>query len=821
MSRRASRVASPDASGPLARIVGIAYRRRTLVILLFLMLSACVWFLGPMLGIGGERPLTSIGGRITAIVALAGLFVLAAFVRRAIAGKRTGSVLVHAFSILMTLTIAGILINSFYKNSVHLAQLSWELGATDWRADRITTFNDRNRADVLRRILPQLNALANLHEMAQTDVEELTGLGFAQAGGLSMAAQSAYRRGLEALLQPLVVRRLEQQLGGGYQDEILYQALQAYLMLHRPERRDAEWVALWLEVSWEQDLPRDLWRDAVRHFEALARYGGPVAIDDRLVSAVRDRLLKVPLSTRVFAAIQSSFVNELPPWRVDQQVGQGALRHFVRTSGVPLSAGVPGLYTAAGYREFRDRKREMLERQDSESWVLGDARADPGSTDRSTLNRELEALYAREFISHWETFINDLNVAPAADLSELSATVGAFSSADSPVKEILRAITEQTGLPEVGSERAGMIAARAEKVLSKLARVTDMARMSSDDATVDARVLVNQHFEPLNRLFDTGSGGPAAIEEALDSLADLDRLLGTMVYASDFDGRLFDAVLENSKAKATMKRVAAHAGRQPAPLKYWLQSVSRIDFLQQAALDVDRTVEHIRSAWQTEILPQCQAMLGNRYPFLGSASAEISLQDFATLFAPGGEFDRFWQAYLEPYADTSSRPWRWQRQRPLSLADGSLAFFERVADIRFALFNGQTRSPRLSMQIKPTTLSAGVNHVLLSNGNQRFRYAHGPIRSGHLDWPSPGVDQAGVVFGREDKADASKRIFTEGPWALFRLFDRAALTDSSTKDGVNLTFDLQGDKAGFLIGQAGSAEFVPSLLAGLRCPTEL
>jgi len=780
---------------------------------LFVFVAGCLWFFGPLLAFAGWQPLVSVDARVIAILVLAGVFVLPWLIRRLAARRRIGAILLPVLSILLALLAAGYLVRGFYASNVWFAQLEWLLGQDLKQNASATTFDDQNLGDTLIDLMPQLDALAGLQRATDAFEEDSPEVVFRQVDQVAAAVQRAYRRGIENLLQPLLVRRLEQQLDGEYPDEYRYEALKVYLMLHNRDHRDADTMASWISLSLEQDLSKSDRSALERHVRALVDLAGAVALDASRVERVRRRLRQAPLSVRAYSGVRAAVSRELVPWRLSEQVPAPDLSHFVRVSGLPLSDGIPGLYTAAGYQAFRAAKRDLLERQLRENWVLDDVSSVTAIDGREALDRDLEATYAREFIRHWQAFLDDLQVAPVGDLDDLTATVGAFSSASSPLKQVLQVVTRQTRLLETASADSGD--------LTKRLSIKSMGLLASIGGERHAEKIVRQHFRDLNSLFDTGADVPPTIDAAVDTLSDLKRFLDAMSLASDLDGKLFDQLLKHPSGKTLMRRVSTAAARQPVPLKYWLQSVSRFDFLQASALADSRAMDEINKAWRSGVLPQCEKTMNGQYPFDTSSVKDIPLAEFAELFASGGVFDRFWQQHLEPYVDTTSSPWRIQRQTSLPLGNRSLAFFERVATIRSTMFSEAQSTPRLSLQIKPLLLSADIAEVRLSSGDWSLRYLHGPARTQSFNWPSAGELQARIDFSKTAKPDAAFSVVTGGPWALFRLFDRAKVKAATGDRGLRLTFAHDGDEASFLLGMAGAGEFVPSLFDGLRCPETL
>jgi type VI secretion system protein ImpL len=64
----------------------------------------------------------------------------------------------------------------------------------------------------------------------------------------------------------------------------------------------------------------------------------------------------------------------------------------------------------------------------------------------------------------------------------------------------------------------------------------------------------------------------------------------------------------------------------------------------------------------------------------------------------------------------------------------------------------------------------------------------------------------------------SSSISAEGPWALFRLLDKAKVGSTTMADRFKVTFDVRGLTAVFeLRASSVSNPFRPSALGGFRC----
>ena len=75
-------------------------------------------------------------------------------------------------------------------------------------------------------------------------------------------------------------------------------------------------------------------------------------------------------------------------------------------------------------------------------------------------------------------------------------------------------------------------------------------------------------------------------------------------------------------------------------------------------------------------------MGGHRAPL----ARDVTQDDFATLFAPGGKMDQFFQTHLAALVDTSTAPWSFRRISDVPVGGpDSLVQFQRAQKIREGL----------------------------------------------------------------------------------------------------------------------------------------
>ena len=106
---------------------------------------------------------------------------------------------------------------------------------------------------------------------------------------------------------------------------------------------------------------------------------------------------------------------------------------------------------------------------------------------------------------------------------------------------------------------------------------------------------------------------------------------------------------------------------------------------------------------------------------------------------------------------------------------------------------------------------------------QVLKYSHGPQVPTAVQWPGPkGTSQVRLqVSPPGASGSASAQVF-EGPWALFRLLDRAQIQPTNQPEKMLATFNLDGRRAQFEVisGSVQNPMKLPEL-EQFRCPGRL
>ena len=128
--------------------------------------------------------------------------------------------------------------------------------------------------------------------------------------------------------------------------------------------------------------------------------------------------------------------------------------------------------------------------------------------------------------------------------------------------------------------------------------------------------------------------------------------------------------------------------------------------------------------------------------------------------------------------------------------------------------------PSVGFGLKPIYLDANVQTFKLDLQGQKFQYRYGPTRVQRAQWPGP--DSTGEVrFVFEDGSGMRLSSSREGPWAWFRILDKADL-NATASDRLVATFKSAGRKSSWEI-RADSVvnPFMIEQLEQFRCPGSL
>ncbi|RZI84083.1 MAG: type VI secretion system membrane subunit TssM [Rubrivivax sp.] len=707
---------------------------------------------------------------------------------------------------------------SYSRNKAYIAQIQARMPELRQAVDAIPP---ANTGDVTP--LPAvLSLVRNAAQPAEFDIASpplLNTLGLYQGDKLDAGAQQGFNHLLQHALMPRVAKRLEERLRGANKDnlEFAYEALKAYLMLYTPDKFDADTLKAWISIDWETNLANSLspeQRAALNaHLDAALAQGAPlptVPMDANLVASVRDMLVSYPLEYRVYSRLKRAHVDgDIPEFTVASAAGPNALQVFERTSGQPLTKGIPGLFTRDGYQKAFQKSVEKatLQLATEEGWILG-TKTDPAKLRDIALTGELPTrvrrLYLQDYVKVWDAYLADVHLVKLGGLDRSIQVARVLSAVDSPLAAFLRAVARETTLvpaaPVAGSNPLSEAANKAEAARKELAALSGAQPAPAADAGAGpVERIVDDHFAEIRRQV---TGQPAPIDETLKMFNE--------VYVQ------LSAVDAAQKSKSPpppaggADRIKAAAGQQPEPIKSMLETLS------DAGASQSRVAE--RASLTGELKPItdfCARAIAGRYPFSASSQANVMPDDFGQFFGQGGLIDDFYQRKLINLVDTGTNPWS---LKPLT--DGSrppappaLAEFQRAARIKDVFFRNGGKAPSFRVDIRALELLDGAKELVLDIDGQVTKFTPGNTTPVTVNWPSQRV------ASQIKLASGGAGVTFDGPWALFRMFDRFDVQPSGQPERFTVVVNVDGKRAKLEV--TSSSAFNPFRLREIqqfRCP---
>ncbi|MBB4266863.1 type VI secretion system membrane subunit TssM [Roseospira visakhapatnamensis] len=669
-------------------------------------------------------------------------------------------------------------------------------------------------------------------------------VGLSRDAALEDAAVRAYRAGLETLLLPRLLRRLEGQIRAATsQPDYRFAALKVYLMLGRQGPLDAATLAQWYQLDARRLYPAaeqaDL-RPALPETVAdlVAAPFPQVDLDDALIIRTRlDLAAHTPAQRGHALLMELPAVQALPTWRVDEAAGPLASRALVRASGHPLAAGLPGRYTYDGYHTtVKPSVGVVADAVLDDAWVMGETIGPaerPGAKTR--LSDDILALLLADYGDRWDRLLADVSVMPFATVDQALDVLNALGDARSPLKLFLQAAAVETTLvpgPEgmdagAAADVAGALPGQAGSMVqrvtsSRLAGAVAALGGGGAAAPPPPGQVINDRFADLHRLVTApGEGSAAPIEALTEGFKAMYDQFNRAALAPDQGQALLSQMTSVDQGPTPVARMLALAGQLPTPASRLAREVAEA----AQAVTSGTVSQRLNALWRAEVLPACAGTLRGRYPADPEARADMALEDFGALFGPGGTLDAFFNTNLAPFVDTTVEPWAWRAVKgaSLGLAADSPRVFQRAAAIRDRLFPTAEPKPLIRFEITPVELDARAQTARLDIQGQTLVYRHGPVQSVPMLWPAE-TPRASLSLGPglPDGAGRSTLV-AEGPWAFQRLLDWAEVAPAEGRDDLYFAFFAVGPRqVVYALRTGGGADpFDLAPLRRFRCPDAL
>lgn len=681
---------------------------------------------------------------------------------------------------------------------------------------------DNSRRDP-RRLLGPLDALrkaSSVHDDTERPLLASAGLYDARVGELS---DSIYEIALIEHFQPSLVQRIEEVLQNGGDDRFeggdLYGTFQIYKMLEQPEYRDTGLIKSWFADLWQSDYAGQ-GSDRVRliaHLDQLFRLEPkPAELNERIETAARTELLRVPVAQRIYRRIRS-----MPAYREPLDLyeifGESVTKYFdLEKNRKALS--IRQLYTINAYKELSfDKESQLIRDVINERWMLArdkDDRLDFVEEDFEDIGAQVKKLYLNDYLATWDAALKAISVKPITSLTQANTALLDFSDpVYSPLLQILETFKQHTQLtPPVAAiveseagEGSGIAASAARKLSSKI-----------------PETIVDQRFADLHKLVLRNRRGKAPMDTLRDRMNAAQQYLGEFALSAEPGKQALAATKARFQGAGSnpVAGLESYSATLPEPVNAWVKGISR----QGWRAMVGAGGAHLRGEWRAEVYTPWKEALAGRYPF--AASQDIApLDDFIEFFKPGGLADSFISKELLPFVNTKGR---WSNKSAggfsLGLSRNTLDQLRRFRTIQKTYFPNQ-ESPSVSFKAKPLSMGESDARFMLDLGGSRIEYRHGPKFWKPLSWSADGDSTRIRVLFDGVEGSTTERTFT-GPFAWFRFLDATSQSRGQRSNELTLNISAsQGGRQHSIRYQVRLPSrynpFDKSLVSAFQCPRSL
>lgn len=595
-----------------------------------------------------------------------------------------------------------------------------------------------------------------------------------------------------------------------------YDQLKAYLMMARPEKTDAAFLANTLGRAeplregfspglW-QGLSPSLWQFYAEHLAAHPEWR--IEVDPTLVAQARQVLLgelgQRNAESSLYQKVLEAAANNYPALGLQQMVGDtDALALF--SSGETVA----GVFTRQAWEgQVRQAIDEIAEaRREEIDWVLSDNHSDiADELTPEVLRQRLVERYFQDYGSAWLGFLNSLRWRQAASLAEVIDQLTLMSDIrQSPLIALMNTLAYQGQAGARSQALSDSLMKSAQKLVAQDKTPAIDQRASGPSSPLDAT------FGPLLALLGKGAEATAG-NDGLSLQAFLTRVtrvrlkLQQVSNAADpqemtqalaqtvFQGKSVD--LTDTQSYGSL--IAASLGAEWGGVGQTL-FVQPLDQAWQKVLQP--SAASLNSQWQRAIVSNWDSAFAGRYPFAATAS-DASLPMLGQMIrADSGRIEQFLQRQLGGVLRKEGNRWvaDASHSQGLRFNPEFLAAINQLSQLADVLYTDGGMGLSFELQAKPVRDVVQTTFVLNGEKQQYFNQVESWQRfawPGRSDHPGASLSWTSIKAG--------ERLFGdyEGTWGLIRLLEQAQITpldDGDTRyrmvlkapDGLNLTWHLR------------------------------
>ncbi|WP_329911752.1 ImcF-related family protein [Serratia quinivorans] len=720
--------------------------------------------------------------------------------------------------VLITLWVAGTLLSL----TVNRAQIYQAQDTARLAADTKQPLAER-----LRHQWALQQAIARLQHREATGAPWYTRFGLNQDHDTLTTLWPLYARNNALLMRDAIAEHLKQQLNAFVQlapasdartqgTQRTYDVLKDYLMLARPDKADAEWLAKDVLTAWpkRQGVPDGTWQELAPKLLGFYAQNLPahsewkIKPDAGLISNVRQILLKQIGQRNAEAGLYQDMLKRVasnwPDLALADMTGDTDVSTVFSTEEV-----VPGMFTRQAWEEqVQDAIDEVVKtRRDEIDWVLTDKTHQPGSDIApDALKARLTERYFTDFGNAWLNMVNSIKWQDTGSLSEAIAQLNLIGDVrQSPLVTLMNTLAWQGKTGQKSEAMADSIVDSAKKLIGQKKNAKQFIEQAQGPKGPLEGV-----FGPLMGLMggkeSTGRNGELSFQSWLARVTQVRLKLQQVTSAPDpqaMSQMLAQTVFQGKAIDLTDTRdygnlVAASLGQEWSGFGQSL-FVQPLDLAWRQVLAP--AARSLNARWQTTIVDQWNNAFAGRYPFKATGS-DASLPLLAQfLRSDSGRITTFLKTNLGGILHQEGNRWVVDPtvSQGLVVSPDFLRAINQLAALSDIVFAQGDASVRFELMARP---SRDVARMQLTLDEQSLDYFNQMESWQSFVWPGktyyPGVS----LSWRNVNTGMQLYANNQGNWGFIRLLGKAQITplDGSrtqlvwkASDGNSLKFVMRSE----------------------------
>ncbi len=586
----------------------------------------------------------------------------------------------------------------------------------------------------------KLNSLEQTVALAKSDVGQPL---YNQVNVFHPLAQQQYIKVLQKVLWPYIVQTSAWQVQNQPDRQQLYQALKLYLMLADASHRDLAYMQRAITINW-QNLPEQTQQVLNQHLSVFLQYPLPkIILDQQLIDQARLQLYQANPIEHIYTDLKQSSQNK--DLNVNEIINNYALQVF---NQLVEPVTVPWLYTKPGYEFYVQQSEKLIKFYLYQDWVTGPL---PYAHDEQAVQKQLDQMYAQEYLRYWEAVLQHLSVRKLATLQQANDALTISSGEFSPILQILQLLKTHTNLNSTQSQQL-------------------------------AGQLISSKFTEINALTDA-KNELQSYAQLQKSIGNIQKYLANILQNEPLSGS-FKASKELFADKNNLFIVSKiYADTLPEPIRLWFMSLTN----QTLGLILENGSNYINDSWQNQIMINYNQLILSRYPFNPASKQDVTIEDFNRYFAAQNILQIFMQDYLAAFFEPNNLH--------QAVAINGLAMpinpaiikeLDKAKKISQTFYATNKEQPYLKYYIKPVDLSPNAIQAEIKIGGQSaIIYRHDPQEFTSLEWPG-ALPLQGAMITITDTSNKQTNYYFEGVWGWYRLLCENKRMNLQTEATSNL-----------------------------------